>query len=331
MRNATLCTRPAPRGSAGPAAGPATGLATALAAAALLLSAAAGAATETTLYSFSSTAGTGRNADGTNPYGGLVPGSDGNFHGTASQAGPDGGGTGFVVTPAGVFSTWFTLSIACCGPRSPEGQLMQASDGNYYGTSFGGGDGSSVAGTVYQVTPGGAVSVIHSFDTLSDGYYPVSHLVQGSDGLLYGSTTEGGSPAGGGGTLFRLGLDGSGFTTLHALDPATEGGDPNAGLVQARNGNFYGSAASGGPSGGGTVFELTPAGALSVLHAFSVKGDAENQANGASPSGLILGRDGNLYGTTGSGGALGAGAFFKITPKGVLTALGYFGNGSSSL
>ena len=201
---------------------------------------------------------------------------------------------------------------------TPQSPVIQASDGNFYGTTWAGGGGSKPYGTVFRATPAGGLTTLHSFD-LTDGADPIGGLVEGSDGNFYGTTSQGGThPAAG--TVFVISASGS-FRVLHNFD-GTDGAGPYAGLVQGADGNFYGTTLSNGPNGYGTVFMITPAGVLTTLYAFG-------SGDGASPFGaLVLGTDGNFYGTTYGGGNNGncdgldaCGTIFKITPAGVLTTL----------
>jgi uncharacterized repeat protein (TIGR03803 family) len=108
------------------------------------------------------------------------------------------------------------------------------------------------------------------------------------------------------------------FKTLHNFDFSIDGADPEAGLVQGADGNFYGTTYEGGTHGDGTVFKITPGGTLTVLHSFDGTDGFETQ------SGLVLATDGNFYGTTRLGGAHGDGTVFKITPAGTFTTLHSF-------
>ena len=201
---------------------------------------------------------------------------------------------------------------------APQSPVIQASDGNFYGTTWGGGGGSKPYGTVFQATPAGGLTTLHSF-SLTDGASPIGGLVEGSDGNFYGTTSQGGTHPGAG-TVFVISAAGS-FRVLHNF-AGTDGAVPYGGLVQGKDGNFYGTTLSNGPNGYGTVFKITPAGALTTLYAFS-------GGDGASPAGtLILASDGNFYGTTVGGGVNSncdgldtCGTVFKITPAGVLTTL----------
>jgi uncharacterized repeat protein (TIGR03803 family) len=296
--------------------------------AALFLSCPAGAASLVVLRSFDGLDSNGLDVDGAHSLGGLMIGQDGKFHGTNSGGGPGAGGTGFLVSPSGAYSVKFSAAIDTGGPANLESGLVQDAAGTFYGTSCNG--GASGLGTVYKVNAANAVKVIHSFSAVSTGYCPVARPVLGTDGALYGVTAQGGVQAGFAGTIYKVRTDGSGYAMLHALDPATEGAGLAAALARDAAGNFYGAAFEGGPLGGGTVFKVTPAGKLTVLHAFSVHADGENAANGQGPSGLLPGADGNLYGTTYSGGPNGAGTLFRLAPSGALTRVAAFGTGGGT-
>ena len=160
------------------------------------------------------------------------------------------------------------------------------------------------------------LTTLHSFTGGSDSAVPVAGLVQGSDGNFYG-TANGGGQSGDFGSVFRITPAGL-LTTLHAFAGGTEGAAPVGPLVQGRDGNFYGTTASGGAEGIGTVFRITPTGALTNLYSFTYGSDSPISR---PQSGLVLGNDGNFYGTTSN---LLAGTVFQITPAGVLTTLHTF-------
>ena len=108
------------------------------------------------------------------------------------------------------------------------------------------------------------------------------------------------------------------LTKLHSFD-GVDGSTPFAGLVQATNGNFYGMTNGGGAHGYGTVFEITPGGTLTSLYSFCSQSGC---TDGIEPYAVLLqATDGNLYGTTYSGGANNFGTIFEITPSGALTTL----------
>jgi uncharacterized repeat protein (TIGR03803 family) len=208
----------------------------------------------------------------------------------------------------------------------PHAALMLGSDGNFYGTTGGGGITNSTypsgMGTVFQVTTNGMLTTLVSFN-FTDGAYPMATLAQGTDGNFYGTTEEGGiidsSYPHGGGTVFQVTTNGT-LTTLVSF-AHTNGASPQAALTLGSDGNFYGTTASGGNislNGGfgyGTVFRVTTNGTLTTLVSFA-------HTNGASPQvALTLGNDGNFYGTTASGGSGGWGTVFKVTTNGTLTTL----------
>jgi uncharacterized repeat protein (TIGR03803 family) len=204
------------------------------------------------------------------------------------------------------------------GPQNPQAALIQATDGNFYGTSSSGGDAN--AGTVFQLTPAGALTRLYSFTGGADGGYPFAGLVQGADGNFYGTSSSGG--AAGAGTIFQITSSGS-FTVLYSFTGGADGANPYAGLIPGADGNFYGTSSSGGSSYAGTVFQLTPAGTFAVLYSFT------GGADGGYPiGGVIQATDGNFYGTTYQGGPFNAGVVFQLSPAGSLNVLYTFTGGA---
>jgi uncharacterized repeat protein (TIGR03803 family) len=230
------------------------------------------------------------------------------------------------VTSSGValetLYSFTTNSLGCL----PFGGLIQANNGSFYGTASGGGHYGF--GTVFQMNTSGVVTLVHAFLNASDGSYPIAALVQGRNGLLYGTASYAGSTYDG--TVFGMNTNGTG-TVAWSLNSASSGSVPYGGLVQGRDGNFYGTTWQGGayhfpsvaPLGApyGTVFRLTANGGLTGIHFF-------NYDDGAYPSStLVQGADGSFYGTTQGGGTNGGwGTVFKITPTGILTPLLSFAN-----
>jgi uncharacterized repeat protein (TIGR03803 family) len=210
-----------------------------------------------------------------------------------------------------------------CDPGGPNPGLIQAGDGNFYGTT---------ALTVFKVTPAGKETVLYRFCSLpncADGFAPNAGLVQTADGYFYGTTSVQG--AHGDGTVFKIDATGK-LTTLYnfcSLPNCADGASPSAPLIQAADGNLYGTTPVGGASGSGTVFKVTSTGKLTTLYSFC---SLPNCADGALPSSSLLqATDGNFYGVTQVGGdqncfadADGCGTVFKITPSGTLTTLHSF-------
>jgi uncharacterized repeat protein (TIGR03803 family) len=263
----------------------------------------------TTLYSFCSVDGC---PDGAMPEAGLVLGTDGNFYGTTSSGGANGAGTVFRITPGGRLATLYSFCTltSCSDGANPYAALVQGTDGNFYGTTLSGGAVISNAGTVFKITPGGALTTLYAFCTqgspCTDGESPEGALIQASDGYFYGTTYNGGALLGG--TIFKVTASGT-LTTLLSFEGG-DGQNPTGGLIQATDGNLYGTAVNGnnGVSGtnSGTVFRITRGGALTTLYTFCVQGGS--CADGSNPiSGIVQGTNGTLYGTTSDGGELGAG------------------------
>jgi uncharacterized repeat protein (TIGR03803 family) len=218
--------------------------------------------TNSTVYSVTSsgtfkTLHTFTAAEGQSVTAGLVQGTDGNFYGVASSGGANDWGTIFKMTPAGDLTVLYSFcSVSnCADGATPYDALIQASDGNFYGTTSKGG----TAGVAFKITPGGTYSVLHNFVPQNgDGAYPSSSLVQATDGKLYGVTPSGGS--GSYGTIYSITTSGT-FTTLHTF-ANTDGDNPQSPLKQNSNGLLYGTTYSGGSStncdggGCGVVYSL---------------------------------------------------------------------------
>jgi uncharacterized repeat protein (TIGR03803 family) len=284
----------------------------------IALAAASQAQTLNTLATFDYT------VNGSGPvYGPLAQGTDGNFYGTASSGGVKGKGTVFRMTPTGTLTALYTFcsQANCSDGTVPYAGLVLGTDGNFYGSSITGGadcQGCRGYGTVFKITASGVLTTLHHF-SLRDGAYPYAPLVQGTDGNFYGTTEAGGTNSGG--TVFRITAAGN-LTTLHNFD-LIDGIQPQAAaLLQGSDGKFYGTAYNGGTNGLGTIFNVTTSGDVTTLYNFCSE---TNCADGASPeSGLVLGNDGNFYGTTEFGGTNAYGTVFQFTPGGKLTTLHTF-------
>jgi uncharacterized repeat protein (TIGR03803 family) len=272
--------------------------------------------TLTTLYSFCAQPGC---TDGETPTGALIQATDGNLYGITSGGGASGYGTIFKITLGGTLTT--VHSFDGTDGSYPGAGLIQAANGDFYGVTYYGGVYGQ--GSVFKITPSGTLTTLYSFCSQSgcpDGTGPAGPLVQSANGSFYGATVFGGNSVctSGCGTIFKITANGT-LTTLHSFD-YTDGKNPNAGLAQAANGDFYGTTFYGGaynsPYGWGTVFKITPTGTLTTLLSF-------DDTDGIWPTaGLVQGTDGNLYGETQLGGINGVGGtIFKITPSGTLTTL----------
>ena len=275
------------------------------------------------------------------PYAGLMQGTDGNFFGTTYNGGttnsdcaPSGCGMVFKITAAGKLTTLYTFcsQTNCTDGAQPYAGLLQASDGNFYGTTqLGGNDACTEGcGTVFKLTPGHGLTTLHSFNG-TDGFSPYAPLVRAADGNFYGTTGQQGDNTSG--TVFKITPAGK-LTTLYTFcsqSNCADGADPWAGLVQGTDGSFYGTTSEGGTHicrtlgthkiGCGTVFKISSQGKLTKLYNFCSRGGV-NCTDGVAPlAGLVQAADGNFYGTTSEGGANAHGTVFKITAAGKLTTL----------
>jgi uncharacterized repeat protein (TIGR03803 family) len=259
----------------------------------------------------------------------LIQGSDGKFYGTTQVGGSCGNSTGcgtiFKMTPDGMLTTLVDFNIT--NGYIPHDGLIEGGDGYFYGTTqVGGGCNASLSagcGTVFKMTADGTLSTLVNFDQVTNGGNLYAALTEGSDGNFYGTTGTGGGFSinypGGYGSVFKMAPDGT-LTTLVNFN-GTNGQLPQSKLVQGSDGNFYGTTYYGGSSTNcdyncGTIFRVTPDGNLTTLVNF------DNYTNGFAPyAGLILGSDGNFYGTTVGGGILGYGTIFRMKPTGELTTL----------
>jgi uncharacterized repeat protein (TIGR03803 family) len=237
--------------------------------------------------------------DGVWPYAALSLGDDGNFYGATVYGGANNTGTVFQIGTNGSFATVHDFSVSD-GVR-PYAGLARGDDGDFYGTTVSG--GANNAGTVFRVSSAGNFTNLYSFSGGDDGAASFAGLIAGGDGNFYGVTTQGG--ANNWGTVFRIAPRG-GFTNLYSFMGGNDGGFAFGKLAAASDGNFYGTTFYGGAGNHGTVFRISPAGSFTNLYAFSGGSD------GAAPfAGLVLASDGNLYGTTVSGG-VGFGTIFRI-------------------
>jgi uncharacterized repeat protein (TIGR03803 family) len=258
-------------------------------------------------------------ANGEHPEAALTQGDDGNFYGTTYNGGDQGFGTVFRVTTNGVLTTLYsfgTITGTNGNPLDgvyPEGGLTLGSDGDFYGTTWGGGDYGR--GTVFRVTSSGVLTTVVSFNG-TNGAYPEAPLTQGCDGNFYGTTEDG--------TVFRVTTSGA-LTTLASFDYRFEAPPDRSisALTPGSDGSFYGTTEYGGSNDCGTVFRVTTNGVLTTLYLFGTITDPYgNPLDGEGPVGLAMGPDGNFYGTTlGGGDYQYYGTVFQVTTNGVLTTL----------
>jgi uncharacterized repeat protein (TIGR03803 family) len=287
---------------------------------------------ETPLYTFDTGGG---DPDGEGNSAALVQAANGTLYGTTQGnsggcGGPNGTcGVFYKITPAGALTILYDFCAvgggSCLDGTTTEAALVQASNGDFYGTNQA--SGAYDAGTIFKLTPSGVLTTLHSFCSLQqyedcpDGAPAYSPLVQGTDGNLYGTTGYGGANFFDG-TAFKI-TPGGTFTTLHSFGTNGDLGEyPTGGLVQAANGNFYGTTEAGGATGYGSFYTMTPSGTVTTLYSFCPTG---NCTDGNAPTGrLLLATDGNFYGLTTGGGANNVGTIFQLTPSGALTTLHNF-------
>jgi uncharacterized repeat protein (TIGR03803 family) len=255
----------------------------------------------TTLHNFDYTDG----ADGT---GALVQATDGNLYGTTELGGAFGSGVIFKITTSGTFSVFYTFTGGADG-AAPVAGMIQATDGNLYGTTWGYGYNNLNQGTVFKISLTGTLTTLHSFQ-LTDGALPFAPVYQAKDGNFYGTTEEGGTFNYG--TVFSMTPSGA-VTTLHSFAGGTDGDTPISPLIEATDGNFYGTASYDGKYPNfGTVYRITASGTLTTIHNF-------NSTEGSYPyGGLIQAKNRVLYGVTFAGGSstachFGCGVLYSLT------------------
>jgi uncharacterized repeat protein (TIGR03803 family) len=277
------------------------------------------------------------NADGLWPTA-LIVGTDGNLYGACRYGGPSGLGTIFKITPSGTFSLlkFFSSNGATLDPGNQPVALIQGNDGNLYFTNGIG---------IYQLTSAGAVNAVYTYPSgTTEQPNPMgsgaNSLVQGSDGNFYITQTAAPGPVMAGVTTGAIGqlTLGGGFSIIHTFAAdGSEGNTPLGPLVEGSDGDFYGvtTHSNNASSSNGVAFKVSVGGSLTVLHPFS------GGADGAlvnSP--LLVGSDGNFYGTTRLGGDMasancansgtpyGCGTVFQLTPSGSKTTVHNFEGGA---
>jgi uncharacterized repeat protein (TIGR03803 family) len=289
---------------------------------------------ETLLHRFTGTV-TGTGGDGEEPLAGLVRDANGNLYGTTAWGGNpncnfgSGCGVVFKLDKAGKETVLYSFTGFTEGSdgENPEAGLVRDAAGNLYGTTRWGGSGVCEygCGVVFKLDKTGKETVLYSFTgTGGDGASPLAGLVRDVNGNLYGTTWLGGTSNYG--TVFKVDKTGK-ETVLHSFTGGADGGWPQLGyLVRDAAGNLYGTTWLGGDLscrrsfGCGVVFKLGKTGKETVLYSFTgTGGDGENPI-----AGLVRDAKGNLYGTTGGGGAYGYGTVFKLDKTGKETVLHSF-------
>jgi uncharacterized repeat protein (TIGR03803 family) len=262
---------------------------------------------EKVLYSFAG------QPDGANPQSSLIYDASGNLYGTTSAGGVYGLGTVFELSPKGQETVLYSFQGGTDG-ANPVSKLAFDTAGYLYGTTTTGGAYSG--GTVFEVVKGGTEQVLYSFGNGTDGSAPVAGVTLTKAGIIFGTTSAGGTS--GYGTVFRLAPAQSGWTEhiLHNFEMQADGGTPYAGVVFDASGNLYGATTDGGGAdwnGGGAIFELTYSGGewnFSVLDGLAGSGISGTYRN------VLVSAAGNIYATTHCDGSYSAGTVYELTPSG---------------
>jgi uncharacterized repeat protein (TIGR03803 family) len=260
--------------------------------------------------------------DGARPQAALVADGQGNLYGTTEQGGTYNSGTVYKVAPDGTESVLYSFDFGL-GGRLPYSSLILDKTGNLYGTAYAGGSGGY--GTVYELTTDGTQSPLFSFSCGTGGGTPTSRLARDAKGNLYGTTLSCGANSLG--VAFKIARNGR-ETVLHAFAGGKDGSSPSGGLTMDENGNLYGVTTSGGGSGAGIIYELSPPSAGSKKWKETVLYSFTGGVDGSVPvDELIMDKTGNLYGTTyygGKGASEGGypdGTVYKLAPEGTETVL----------
>jgi uncharacterized repeat protein (TIGR03803 family) len=284
------------------------------------------------------------------PNGGIVVGADGGLYGTTSSASSVTGGLIYRSSADGsLVKTLYQMSTS--EAYAPLAGLLVGSDGLLYGTTTLGAVGvvANTTGTVFRIkTDGTGFTILHRFEPWSasnvnsnaintDGAFPETALIEGSDGFLYGVTRAGGPH--GTGAVFKVSRDGTSFKVLHTFGAVTsdanavvplnlDGAAPLGVLLQGADGFIYGTTSAGGENGRGTIFRVgTDGSGFQLQHVFAaLTGSSSPQVNvgGAGPlAGLTDGKDGRFYGVASGGGTNGFGTIFAFDPVGRLLTVMY--------
>jgi uncharacterized repeat protein (TIGR03803 family) len=257
--------------------------------------------TETVLYAFQ-----GGN-DGAQPEGALLRAANGDLYGATLLGGGSntcefyGCGTVYRIAADGTETVLYAFTGGNDGAY-PYSTLVADKHGNLYGTACC--NGLYNSGVIFEIPAGGGVRVLYSFTGGDDGYEPSSGLYRDGVGNLYGTTWAGGKH--GRGVVYMLAPDGR-QTVLHAFTKGGDGGFPDGAVIGDAHGDLFGGTCRGGADYGGTVYELTPKGALSTLYDFT------GESDGHCPVDRLTRNGGNIYGVTRKGGAHHRGVLFELT------------------
>ena len=259
--------------------------------------------TYSVLHRFNST-------DGASPYAGLIMDGDGNLYGTTSTGGAYNNGTVFKLDTSNNLTVLHSFNGT--DGTSPYCSLIMDGDGNLYGTTNQG--GAYNAGTVFMLDTGNNLTVLYSFKGGRDGRAPWGGLIMGGDGNLYGTTQSGGAYNYGTVFMLKTASKGKTYTVLHSFAgtfgrKGADGSNPLGSLIMDGSGNLYGTTYGGGTYSYGTVFMINSGSwrkTYTVLYSF-------NSTEGNTPyAGLMMDGDGNLYGTTHTGGTNSHGTVFMF-------------------
>jgi uncharacterized repeat protein (TIGR03803 family) len=249
-------------------------------------------------------------SDGASPYAGPTLDSSGNVYGTTYLGGSDANGSVYELSPQGSSWVFSSLYSFTGGDGSGPGFGSLAIKG---GALFGTTESGGYFGTAFEVGragPGSDVwkeTVVHSFGIGKDGAQPLNGVVFDAAGNFYGTTSLGG--AYGNGAVFEVKR--SGKKWIESVIYSFKTANPVAGVTLDAQGNLYGTTSFGGPTGNGLVFELSRSGSSwkeTVLYRFKGANDGEHPVGG-----LLLGKAGNLYGSTFQGGANGGGTVYELS------------------
>src|SRR4030095_9927967 len=171
----------------------------------------------------------------------------------------------FKISTAGTYTVLRHLAYATDG-SNPEGNLVQGTDGNFYGMT-------SNNGRIFKITSAETFTVLRTLNATTDGNYPLGSLAQGNDGNFYGTNSSGGTF--GTGTIFKITPSGT-YSVLKHLNSTPDGKTPKGNLLLGTDGNFYGMTSAGGTNNLGTIFKITPSGSYTVLRHFTMATDGGN-------------------------------------------------------